>query len=54
MSEDERSTADSELVQVRVVKHEPKPEPSEPVGHIVKGEPVGHELNTIWYVTLHA
>ena len=52
LSEDERSTADSELVQVRVVKLEPKPElpkqePSEPVGHVVKGEPVGHELNNL-------
>ena len=45
MSEDERSTAESELLQVHVVKPEPKPGPSEPVCHVVKGEPVGHELN---------
>ena len=47
LSEDERSTAESEFLQVHVVKPEPKPEPSEPVGHVVKGEPVGHELNNL-------
>ena len=47
LSEDERSTADSELLQVHMVKHEPKPEPSEPVGHTVQSEPVGHELNNL-------
>ena len=43
LSEDERSTAENELLHVHVVKPEPKPESSEPVGHVVKGEPVGHE-----------
>ena len=32
---------------MHVVKSEPKPEPSEPVGHIVKGEPVGHEPQSL-------